>query len=79
MLIEENKIIANDKPALTMSAGKTLNKIWDSMKKASAPFKKACKQSNLRLPLNENKLTQIYVEQIEVQIKPYSNIGVKIQ
>jgi hypothetical protein len=66
-------------PDLTDNEGKTMGIILNSMKNASAPFKIVCRQSDLHLPLNENQLTQIYVEQVEVKIKPYPNIGVKNQ
>ncbi|MDR1937273.1 MAG: hypothetical protein LBQ73_02080 [Tannerellaceae bacterium] len=49
------------------------------MKTAVIPFKTACHQSALKHPLNENQLTQIFVEQIEVKIKSNPYIGVKNQ
>jgi hypothetical protein len=49
------------------------------MKEVCLPFKKASTQPNLIKPLNENKLTQIFVEQLEVKIKSHPFIGVKNQ
>ena len=66
-------------PSLTNQEGKTINYICNCIKKACIPFKKASNQSNLHLPLNENKLTQIFIEQVEVFVKPLPNIGVKNQ
>jgi len=66
-------------PNLSLPDGKTLNYLLDAIIAASEPFKKASNQSNLVKPLNENKLTQILVEQIEVKIKPHPFIGVKNQ
>jgi hypothetical protein len=73
---------ANDNsgnPALTGAKNTTLKKILACMSAAVAPFKEACRQPNLRQPLNENKMTQIFVEQVEVQLKSVANIGVKNQ
>ena len=75
MIGEENIKQVGD-PVLTGCEGKTINIILNSMKNAFPHFKKASKQTNLHLPLNENNLTQIYVEQVDVQITP-QNIGVK--
>jgi hypothetical protein len=78
MVAEENNTYV-EKPVVTGNEGKTMSIILSSMKDASVPFKNASKQPDLCLPLNENQLTQIYVEQVEVKIKPYPNIGVKNQ
>ena len=64
-------------PVLTGCEGNTLSIILNSMKKTSAPFKRAIKQKNLRFPLNENQLTQIYVQQVDIQLP--SQFGVSIQ
>jgi len=64
-------------PVLTGCEGKALNIILNCMKKAASPFKRAIKQKNLRFPLNENGLTQIYVQQVNVQLP--SQFGVSIQ
>ena len=78
MIAEEyNKIIAQT-PELTDSKGKTISTILGCMKQAVLPFKKVCCQTDLHRPLNENALTQIYVEQIGFQIKSYP-IGVSNQ
>jgi len=78
MTAEENQL-SNNTPSLTNQEWKTINFIYDCLKKACSPFKKALSQTNLHLPLNENKLTQIFVEQIEVFVKSHPNIGVKNQ
>jgi hypothetical protein len=79
MIVNEQQ--ANDRPNPTLTGAKntTLKKILACMSAAVAPFKEACRQLNSPQPLNENKMTQIFVEQIEVQLKPVANIGVKNQ
>ena len=79
MIAEGYSKIAREKPELTNSENVTTDSIIGCMKKAVSPFKNACSQTNLHRPLNENKLTQIYVEQIEVFVKPIPNLGVKNQ
>ncbi|WKS95924.1 hypothetical protein [Riemerella columbina] len=64
---------------LTGQKDRTIDFINQCLKKSCKAFKKALSQSNLALPLNENKYTQIYVEQVEVFIKSHPNIGVKNQ
>ncbi len=66
-------------PEISSDPGKTISIIIEAILAACTPYKKASTQSNLRLPLNENKLTQILVEQIEVKIKDQPAIGVKNQ
>lgn len=66
-------------PEISTDSGKTMSFILQSLKDACAPFKTASKQPNLIPPLNENKLTQIFVEQVEVKIKNHPTIGVKNQ
>lgn len=66
-------------PEISSKSGKTIGFILQAIKDACSPFKKASSQSNLKKPLNENKLTQIFVEQIEVKIKSYPYISVKNQ
>ncbi len=73
--ITPNKIF----PGISSETGKTIGFILQSIKSACVPFKKASTQPNIQKPLNENKFTQIFVEQIEVKIKNYPNIGVKNQ
>ena len=73
----------NDKnknlPEISFEYGKTINVIIQSIRLACSPFRRAILQPNLALPLNENKLTQIFVEQVEFQIKSQPSIGVKNQ
>lgn len=78
MLAEEYSYL-DSKPFLSNQEGKTIGYIYECLKKACIPFKKASSQSDLVLPLNENKYTQIFVEQVEVFVKPHPNIGVKNQ
>lgn len=66
-------------PEISSDSGKTIDIIIEAIKVACTPFKKVLAQTNLQLPLNENKLTQILVEQIEVKIKKQPVIGVKNQ
>ncbi len=66
-------------PEITSDPGKTISIIIEAIQAACTPFKKASTQSNLQLPLNENKLTQILVEQIDVKLKRQPAIGVKNQ
>jgi hypothetical protein len=73
--IVSNKIL----PEISSESGKTIEFILQTIKDACLPFKKTCTQTNLKKPLNENKLTQIFVEQIEVKIKSHPCIGVKNQ
>lgn len=79
MIAEEYSNISSQKPQLTNQGRKSILNIYNCLKSACAPFKKAKNQPNLHLPLNENKLTQIFVEQVEVFIKPLPNIAVKNQ
>jgi hypothetical protein len=80
MTAEQFDISQNEnQPEISSEFGKTIGIIVDSIKTACIPFKKAASQSNLKKPLNENKLTQILVEQIEVKIKTQYGIGVKNQ
>lgn len=66
-------------PEISSDLGKTISIIIEAIQGACTPFKKASTQSNLLLPLNENKLTQILVEQIDVKLKRQPAIGVKNQ
>lgn len=79
MIAEEYSNITTQSPQLTNQVGKSIVNIYNCLKSACTPFKKAKNQSNLHLPLNENKLTQIFVEQVEVFVKPLPNIGIKNQ
>lgn len=78
MIAEEYSHTSNT-PYLSNQEGRTINFILDCLKKACFPFKKASNQSNFKLTLNENKYTQIFVEQVEVFLKPHPNIGIKNQ
>lgn len=78
MLAEEYSNI-NSSPFLSNQEGKTITFINECLKKSCIPFKKASSQPNLKFPLNENKYTQIFVEQVEVFVKSHPNIGVKNQ
>ena len=78
-MIAEEYSYPDSKPSLSNQEGKTISYIYDCLKKACVPFKKASSQSNLHLPLNENKLTQIFVEQVEVFVKSHPNVGIKNQ
>lgn len=80
MTAEDFNITQNkDFPEISVEFGKTINIIVQSIKSTCIPYKKAICQPNLILPLNENKLTQIFVEQVEVRIKDQPFIGVKNQ
>lgn len=81
MIAEDFDIeVSKDLPKTDFELGKTIGLILQSIKEACVPFKKASSQPNLRLPLNENKLTQIFVEQLEVKIRNNNlTIGVKNQ
>jgi hypothetical protein len=83
MIADEPHNKMNSPTPLTEREGTTLNILLSCMKEASIPFKRAYNQSNLQRPFNENKLTQIFVEQIDVKIgnKKIDNlpIGVKNQ
>lgn len=80
MTAEEFEITPNGIfPEISSESGKAIGFILQSIKSACTPFKKASTQLNIQKPLNENKFTQIFVEQIEVKIKNHPNIGVKNQ
>jgi len=79
MITDESNKIIRQIPELTDSKGTTIANIIGCMKQAVLPFKNACCQTSLHRPLNENKLTQIFVEQVEVFVKPIPNLGVKNQ
>lgn len=80
MTAEDLNIAPNkDLPEISVEFGKTINIIVQAIKSTCVPYKRAVCQPNLNLPLNENKLTQIFVEQVEVQIKDQPFIGVKNQ
>lgn len=55
---------SNYEPSSSIPKGTTLNYILKTLKEAPVGFKKALTNTKLIKPLNENKLTQILVEQI---------------
>src|ERR1700741_1760026 len=77
MIAEESSY--KGKPDISAKKGTSKAYIINSIKEACKPFKTACNNPKLTKPLNENKLTQIFVEQIEVKIKANQFIGVKNQ
>jgi hypothetical protein len=77
MIAEE--LIENEIPDISAKTGTTVEYITKAIKDTCAPFKKAANQPNILKPLNENKLTQIFVEQVEVKIKSNPYVGVKNQ
>ncbi len=79
MTAEELNIANAILPEISSDQGKTISIIIEAIQAACPSFKKTITQKNLQLPLNENKLTQILVEQIEVKIKSQPAIGVKNQ
>lgn len=79
MIAEEYSNISPQEPLLTGQEGKSLVNIYNCLKSACVPFKKAKNQPDLHHPLNENKLTQIFIEQVEVFVKPIPHLAVKNQ
>ena len=78
-MIAEEKQYKSNNAVLTGAENTTIHTIFNSMQLAVVPFKQAYNQPNVCRPLNENGMTQIFVEQIEVQIKLIEGIGVKNQ
>ena len=66
-------------PTLSVQKGRTLQLIYKAMNEAILPFRKIVLEQDELKPLNENKYTQIFVEQVDVFLKQYPNIGVKNQ
>lgn len=81
MFAEES--IANslgDTPVMSIGKGSSISCIINLYKQTTDPFKKAILSTNIKSPLNENQLTQIFVEQIDVQIRNLNySFGVKNQ
>ena len=77
MIAEE--LIGYEIPDISAKTGTTVEYITQAIKDTCTPFKKAVNQPNILKPLNENKLTQIFVEQVEVKIKSNPYVGVKNQ
>jgi hypothetical protein len=75
-MIAEELIYTDIPPELSVERGKTLKCIIYCITKAVIPFKKAKLQSGIKSKLNENKLTQIFVEQIRVQLAKFPGIAV---
>lgn len=59
----------NYQPDVSIPKGTTISCILNCFKNAAPFFKIAIKQTNILLPINENKLTQIFVEQLRVQLR----------
>jgi hypothetical protein len=55
-------------PNSSIPKGTSISCIIDCFKKATPFFKKVLVQPNISRPLNENKLTQIFVEQLKIQL-----------
>jgi hypothetical protein len=67
-------------PDLSIPKGSTVETLVDCLKRTAPFFQTARSQSNLVKPLNENKLTQILVEQVDIQLrKRLLAIGIKNQ
>ena len=78
MIAEEYNI--NFIPDLSIPKGSTVSVLVECFRQTTPFFQSAKSQSNLIKPLNENKLTQILVEQIDFQIrKKLVAVGVKNQ
>ena len=67
MIADEHKDI--QKPEINIPKGQSINYILGILKSAPPHFKKALVNKKLSKPLNENKLTQILVEQINALLK----------
>lgn len=78
MIAEEYNF--NFTPDLSIPKGTTVTLLIECLKDATPFFQTARSQPSIVGPLNENKLTQIFVEQVDVQLrkKPLP-IGVKNQ
>ena len=59
----------NHQPKTSIPKGTTISCILDCFKNTAPFFKKAITQPNIIKPLNENKLTQIFIEQLKVQLR----------
>jgi len=80
-MIAEEKQYKSNNAVLTGAENTTLHTIYNSMQLAVVPFKQAYNQPNICRPLNENGMTQIFVEQVDAQIQKGSikGLGVKNQ
>lgn len=66
-------------PELSLSLGTSRSYILNVILNSVGSFQTIYNQPDIVHPLNENKLTQIFLEQIEFNLKRVSNIGVKNQ
>ncbi len=66
MIIDEQQ--NNAVPISSISKTTTIQKIIDSVKITSPYFKKAINDSKILKPINENKYTQIFVQQLNIQL-----------
>jgi len=79
MVADEN-ISNSSSPKMSIGKGKSITTIIGLYKRATDPFKNAIRDKNPDPPFNENKLTQVFVEQIDVQIRKLNYpFGVKNQ
>jgi hypothetical protein len=79
MIIDEIRSIEKH-PELTDSKGETIKHIKTSIINAVIPFKKSLSEINKRIELNENEMTQIFVQCVDYQIRCLcENIGVNCQ
>ncbi len=70
----------NHTPIVSIPKGNTIGKILSCFKKAAPFFNTAISDPSLLKPLNEDKFTQIFVEQVDIQLrKDELSIGVKNQ
>lgn len=80
MTAEESNITGNEqRPEISSDFGTILNIILDSIKAACLPFQRAMRDPRLAKPLNEDKLTQTFVQQIEFQLRKYPSFAVDCQ
>lgn len=80
MIAERDLSNENECIPSSIEKGVTVLCILDCLIKTTYFFKKAIAQPDIVKPLNENKLTQIFVEQLDVQLRKKSvSFGVKNQ
>lgn len=77
MIADEYKDIQN--PEINIPKGQSINHILGIIKSVPPHFKSALDNSRLNKPLNENKLTQILVEQINALLKDNPTINAQTQ
>lgn len=77
---ESTQNSSGDIPIMSIGKGSSVSCIINLYKQTTDPFKKAISSRNIKNSLNENQLTQIFVEQIDVQIRNLKySFGVKNQ